>query len=309
MAVVPDFMATYSWAREMARHRGRLVAVQFRIPDDEIVLFGHYAEPTTEMTAAEAVAVVLRADDARGFQIVVPRRIEPAAIQHVREAPMVGWRYSPQSKERSSWSPTCPCPMCRTRGEVGEAKRRQQIIASRLPAAGSTALDSVHALIDATDVAIELGERREARRLLHRLDGYVEHDIPEAAVTAGIDALDRIGSGTHMPDADPRGTLSLLLERFAQLAEPQRSALLLVGRLTGIQLDLREEYQAAEDAEREFDEARLRACFTQLDDLINADPAVSNPEAADRLAGARDWMDEIAEVLGGLAGEADPPAP
>ncbi len=49
MPVVSDFWTTFQWLRELRRaHDERLVAVYFRIADDEPVHVGRYNEPHAE---------------------------------------------------------------------------------------------------------------------------------------------------------------------------------------------------------------------------------------------------------------------
>ena len=74
--VLPSYTLTHSWARELKRWRSSaLVAVKFQIADDEPVFVGHYANPPMLVSAAEAVGIVAAAEDARGCQIMVPRRM------------------------------------------------------------------------------------------------------------------------------------------------------------------------------------------------------------------------------------------
>ncbi|MBF6169200.1 hypothetical protein IU486_31350 [Streptomyces gardneri] len=78
MPVMPSYVLSHQWLRELRRGGQRLiVAVDFRIPDAEPVLVGHYGAAQTELTAAEAVSVILHAADARGYEILVPRAIAP----------------------------------------------------------------------------------------------------------------------------------------------------------------------------------------------------------------------------------------
>lgn len=124
MPVMPSYVLSHQWLRELRRGGQRLiVAVDFRIKDDEPVLVGHYAAPATEMTAVEAVSVVLRAEDARGYEIVVPRSIAPGELHRVRHVRQVtGWRYQPNAHGRQP----CACPACLGRGEFKAADLRRR---------------------------------------------------------------------------------------------------------------------------------------------------------------------------------------
>ncbi|MCZ4558083.1 hypothetical protein ABIC28_004254 [Rhodococcus sp. PvR044] len=124
MPVLPSYVLSHQWLRELRRGGQRLiVAVHFRIPDDEPVLVGHYSDASIEMTAAEAVSMILHAEDARGYQIVVPRSIAPAELHRVRHVRQVtGWRYHPDAHGR----PPCACPACLGRGEFKAADLRRR---------------------------------------------------------------------------------------------------------------------------------------------------------------------------------------
>ena len=119
-----DFFASHQWLRELRRRSSSpLVAVDFVIDDDELVLVGHYAKPHHEMSAAEASGLIMHAEDPRGYEVIVPRKITAAEIARVRAVrQVVGWRYRPESHGRRP----CPCPACLARGEYGAAKLREQ---------------------------------------------------------------------------------------------------------------------------------------------------------------------------------------
>ncbi len=124
MPVTPSYMLSHQWLRELRRGGQRLiVAVDFRIPDDEPVLVGHYRAPETEMPVAEAVSVILHAEDARGYEIVVPRSIAPAELHRIRHVRQVtGWRYRPDAHGQRP----CACPACLGRGEFKAADLRRR---------------------------------------------------------------------------------------------------------------------------------------------------------------------------------------
>lgn len=125
--VLKSYTLTHQWARELKRWgRTALSAIHFEIPDQETVLVRHYRTEPLPMTAAEAVGVVLAQEDPRGFEIIVPRRIEPKEIVTVKPLPRaVGWRYWPGSKNLPMMM--CDCPMCMPRGEVKAARYRQRV--------------------------------------------------------------------------------------------------------------------------------------------------------------------------------------
>jgi len=108
MPVVPDFWTLHQWTREMRRRNGeRLVAVHFRLPDDEPVHVGRYAQPHRLLPAAAAARWVM--DHPEGAEIVVPRKVTRREVVAVRQAPqLVGWVQSPDEKDPFG----CVCAVC-----------------------------------------------------------------------------------------------------------------------------------------------------------------------------------------------------
>lgn len=122
--MVPNFDVTHQWLRELKRwtKARTLVAVDVRIPDDEMVLVGHYARSFLEVPAAEAVKIVMDADDPRGYEVVVQRAIRSGEIHRIRDVPQkVGWRYFPDAHGKAP----CGCPVCLQRGQPGTRKIRE----------------------------------------------------------------------------------------------------------------------------------------------------------------------------------------
>jgi len=124
MPVTPNFFVSHQWLRELKRRgRGPIAGVYFRIPDDQPVWVGHYHHAHQEMSAAEAVAIMLQAENREGFEVVIPRRIEAKEIHRVRVLPqVVGWRYYPTAKGNRP----CTCWLC-TRGEYGARRLRSRL--------------------------------------------------------------------------------------------------------------------------------------------------------------------------------------
>jgi hypothetical protein len=122
MPVVPSFATTHQWARELKRWGTRtLICVQFKIPDEDIVLVGKYNGEKLEMPAGEALGAVLNHTDPMGLEVVIPRKITAKEITRTYLAPRImGWRYYPQAKGKK---PFCHCKWC-NRGEI----RAQRII-------------------------------------------------------------------------------------------------------------------------------------------------------------------------------------
>ena len=120
MPVLPNYFASHQWLRELKRNGVRtFIGVYFQVSDEEPVLVGHYRKGHAEMGAAEAAKLIMEADDPRGYEVIVPRRIESGAVKSIRAVHrVVGWRYYPEAKGKK---PFCGCPFC-TRGEI-RAKR------------------------------------------------------------------------------------------------------------------------------------------------------------------------------------------
>jgi len=118
--VTRNFYASHQWLRELKRrNQGPIAGIYFPQP----VWLGHYGQVHRLVSAAEAVAQFTRADDPLGWQVVIPRRIEPKEIHKIRQLPQViGWRFSPNAKGRLP----CTCKFC-IRGDYGSAKLRKRL--------------------------------------------------------------------------------------------------------------------------------------------------------------------------------------
>ncbi|HMZ80817.1 MAG TPA: hypothetical protein PLL06_14025 [Acidobacteriota bacterium] len=117
MPVVPDFVVTHQWVRELRRwgRQEELIAVHFRIPDTEPVLVGHYNEGMKEMTAAEASHLIASTTKPFGYQVLIQRAIRPKELHAIRTVrQVVGWRYRPGS----NGTRPCVCMGC-NRGQWG----------------------------------------------------------------------------------------------------------------------------------------------------------------------------------------------
>lgn len=106
--------------------RTTLSAITFRVPDDEMVFARHYREQTRAMTAAEAAGYIRGRSDPRGYEVLLPRRINPGEIARISVLPKaIGWRYYPDAKGRSPW--LCDCEFCTPRGEVNASRQRARL--------------------------------------------------------------------------------------------------------------------------------------------------------------------------------------
>jgi hypothetical protein len=122
MPVIPNFATTHQWARELKRRGKRtLMCVQFKIPNEELVLVGKYNGEKLEMTAAEALGAILNHTDPMGLEVIIPRKITASEITRTYLAPRItGWRYYPTAKGKK---PFCHCKWC-NRGQI----RAQRLI-------------------------------------------------------------------------------------------------------------------------------------------------------------------------------------
>ena len=123
MPVTNDFYISHQWLRELKRSGQRtIVGVYFRIPDDQPVMVGHYNQAHAEMTASEAAGLIFNLEEAEGYEVVIPRKIEANEIHKIKALPHVlGWRYYPEAKNRKP----CGCPVCIGRGEIKSKRIRE----------------------------------------------------------------------------------------------------------------------------------------------------------------------------------------
>jgi hypothetical protein len=120
-----NFYISHQWLRELKRRNGGPIAgIYFRIPDNEQVWIGHYNQGHLWLSASAAVGEFMAAEDAKGWEVVIPRRIEASEIHRTRQLPQViGWRFSPGAKGKP---PFCTCKFC-TRGEYGSQRLRERL--------------------------------------------------------------------------------------------------------------------------------------------------------------------------------------
>lgn len=146
MPVTRNFQIAHQWLRELKRGGGgTIMGVYFRVPDELMVQVGHYASLKVEMTAAEAVGLIMAAEgrdpgaarvaDAasravcerrrlpsspEGFEVVIPRGIAAGEILRVKALPQVtGWRYRPGANGTAPC--VCVCVCCE-KGSYGVRK-------------------------------------------------------------------------------------------------------------------------------------------------------------------------------------------
>ncbi|GAA3392308.1 HEAT repeat domain-containing protein [Streptomyces roseoviridis] len=235
--VLPSYTLTHQWLRELARRPGPrgLVAVHVRLPDDEPVTVGRYSDrEPARTTAAEAVRRIGALDDARGWEVFLPRAVARAEVRRVRAVRQVtGWRYFPDAHGVAP----CTCDGCRVRGEYGSRRLRSRrphpldgpppsppVLLARLERA--MARDDTTALRETLE---SYGLRR--RGPLPRLTPLAAHPDPTvrtalaAAVarwsTPGVDAL--LGELAAAAESDVRRSVA---EHLAYRPTPEATALL-----------------------------------------------------------------------------------
>jgi hypothetical protein len=122
MPVLPAYVLTHQWGRELRRGGVRsVVAVHFRVRDDEDVWVGHYGRTPASTTAAEAAGLIMAAADPRGYEVFIPRKIAAKEINRLRPVnPVTGWRYMPGAHG----TPPCACPVCLPAGSYGASRIR-----------------------------------------------------------------------------------------------------------------------------------------------------------------------------------------
>jgi hypothetical protein len=121
--VLPSHTLSHQWLRELKRRcrsPRTMVAVTFRIADEEPVYVRHFSEAPTRMTAAQAVGAILRHASPLGYEIMVPRRIEAREIVRIGMPPQtIGWRTN-TARQRF----VCDCRVCIPPGLPRSSRRR-----------------------------------------------------------------------------------------------------------------------------------------------------------------------------------------
>ncbi len=129
--VLPNYTLSHQWLRELKRGGARtIVGVYFRLPDDEPVVLGHYGRGHIWVTASVAAGFLRRMTgrdkDMRGYEIIIPRKIQPKEIRKVRALPQkLGWRYWPEAHGHRP----CGCPVCWERGSIRSRRIRDEWLA------------------------------------------------------------------------------------------------------------------------------------------------------------------------------------
>lgn len=130
MPLLLDYFLSHQWLRESKRRGQRtIVAVDFRLPSGETAWIGHYNRPHDETSVGRAIGMLMALEDARGFELIVPRPIRREELLRVRTPRQVlGWRYFPDAHGRR---PTCACRVCLPKGSIKSRRLRRRLDPTR----------------------------------------------------------------------------------------------------------------------------------------------------------------------------------
>lgn len=173
LPVMESYFVSHQWLRELKRGGARtLVAVHFRLPDEEPVLVGRFDKQHEETTLGRAVRRIRQAPSPLGFELIVPRAVAAKEILAVRAVPQVsGWRYYPEAKGRP---PFCTCRSC-NRGEIKAGERWRAVEPRRRAPGMPELLRRLRATADPGELQSLLGAvanqwRRDPEALAFLLD-------------------------------------------------------------------------------------------------------------------------------------------
>lgn len=133
MPMTENYVATYQWNRELKRseQNKQMKAIHFRIPDEEMVYIGHYAEREGKQSvkASEAVKLFRETENKMGYEIIVPRKITKKEIIKIKNVNQnVGWRYYPKAHETK----LCICSGCISGKGFKDTKLKQGVYMKNL---------------------------------------------------------------------------------------------------------------------------------------------------------------------------------
>jgi len=131
MPVLPNYFISHQWLRELKRRGMRtLVGVYFRLSSREPVVVGHYNGSHAPMTLGSAIRIITDAADARGYELIVPRKVKATEIHSIRPVSQIaGWRYYPGAHGK----PVCGCPVCVPLGTMKSRRLRDAFERSMNP--------------------------------------------------------------------------------------------------------------------------------------------------------------------------------
>jgi hypothetical protein len=124
MPLLPNYFISHQWMRELKRRGQRtFVAIDFRLRSDEKIAVGHYGHDKITTSVGRAIADIMRSEDPRGWELILPRSVAADEIVNVRPvARVVGWRYFPDAHARKP----CACRYC-LKGEYNSRSILQRL--------------------------------------------------------------------------------------------------------------------------------------------------------------------------------------
>ena len=156
MPVIPDFYATHQWVRELKQYKSgnEIVAVYFKIPDEELIFCGKYNEEIIKLKASNTHNKFMNLEDKMGFQAIINRKIFPNEVTKIKGIPqIIGWRHFPKSHERKR----CLCPACLSKGaynSINLKKLKLEELLKKLQ--GTKELDNIKRIVwDINDLGIK----------------------------------------------------------------------------------------------------------------------------------------------------------
>jgi len=159
MPIIADFWTTHQWLRELRRgHDERLIAVCFRVDDDETVHVGRYNEPHQPMRARASARWI--AQHPAGAEVVVAHRIESRDILRIRQiTQLVGWTSVPEGEKK--WN--CVCHACLPRGSRDLMRRVRAAFAdATLAAAQARSEEQILEALGRLEIPLERARGRIA---------------------------------------------------------------------------------------------------------------------------------------------------
>ncbi len=88
MPLLPNYLISHQWARELKRSGIKnFVAVEFKLPNEELVWFGKYSGQHTNIPLNRAIIELKSKDDQLGYECFIERKIETKDITRIKHIP------------------------------------------------------------------------------------------------------------------------------------------------------------------------------------------------------------------------------
>ena len=182
MPVIPDFYATHQWIRELKQYKSgnEIIAVYFKVPDEELVFCGKYNETIVKTKASDTHNKFLNLEDKMGFQTIISRKIYSTEITKIKNLPqIIGWRHFPKSHERKR----CLCPACLSKGSYNSINAKKLKVKDLFKKLQTTNDHNIieNIICDIKDVGIKdkIGTKREGilKKLLNTNNEELKNTI------------------------------------------------------------------------------------------------------------------------------------